>query len=143
MSKDKDEKAVDVRPTKYDPFGLDTEIIQADWWPEWMTVTVRELTFDESESLMKLGLRGDAELPRNRKGRRRSNFKVRDTTVDLLRKASLRIGIVSWTWESKDGKPLPISDETLGKMRAKDSDFIMEALDRLNPETDEEFQDGD
>lgn len=140
----KDEQATESsRPAEYNPFDLDTETIQADWWPEWMTVTVREITFNEAQELVKLGLRQEAELPSNRRGKRRQNFKVRDTNFSLLRVSTLAMGIVSWTFRGKNGKTLPITNDNLGKLRVKDADFILEVLDRLNPETDEEFPDAD
>lgn len=53
-------------------------------------------------------------------------------------------GVVkAWSFLTKDGKPIPVTPDTVGALPSHTRDFIMEAVDDLNPSSDEEGEDGD
>ena len=39
--------------TEYNPFELRTNTISADWWPDNLTVTVKERSFGESQDMQR------------------------------------------------------------------------------------------
>lgn len=120
---------------QYNPFALETKTIHAEWWPKGATVTIREISYTQTQQLAASMMRGDLEIPADEHSRKNWKPTPKDMDMGRLMEQTLMQGIESWTF------PVPLNLESIKKLRNKDGEFIKEAIDGLNPEVDEDFQD--
>ena len=128
----------------YDPFGLETETVQADWWPEGMTVTVTELSYEAVQRTAKHLINAKTPLPKSKRENKRIVRTYGDLDTANQQWHTTLAGIVSWTFTGKDGKPMAVNLENVKNLRSRDAKFIEEAIDELNPDDsdDEDFPSG-
>lgn len=126
-------------------FDLKTETIHHPEWDEGETVTIREMTYAESQRLAMAGMSQDMKIPTDKKQRdaiQARGFTVADMDLERMKITAMMAGIQSWTFCNGDGKPVPVTEENIRLLSVRDGDFIMEAIDALNPERDDDFPEG-
>lgn len=126
---------------QYDPFGLKTETVHAEWWADGMTVTVTELSYEAVQETAKHIIDAKTPLPKNKREANRLTRTYGDLDTANQQFHVTLAGIVSWTFTDASGEPIPVTLDNVRKLRARDAKFIEEAIDALNPDDDEEFQD--
>lgn len=129
----------------YNPFDGDTRTIHAEWWPDGWTVTVRELSYADTQRLATAGLKATKRLPKSKKEGEQmaDSLTMGDTDIEQLKRLTMLAAIVSWTFTDRDDKEvMPLNDSSIRRLRARDGDFIEEAIGALNPERSDEFQNG-
>jgi hypothetical protein len=127
-------------------FDLRTETIHADWWDEDETVTVTELTYQQSIEISTAGISSItlADMPGfevERRQGQQSSAEQKQIDMTENRLAPLHVGIASWTFK-QNGKVIPVNSESIGKLSQRDGNFIMEAIERMNP-SDDKTSDGE
>jgi hypothetical protein len=128
----------------YNPFDGETQVIHAEWWPEGWTVTVKELSYADTKRLATAGIKATKKLPKSKKegAQMAVSLTMGDTDIEQLKRLTMLAAIVSWTLCNGDGKPMPLNETSIRRLRARDGDFIEEAIGALNPDRSDEFQDG-
>jgi hypothetical protein len=121
-------------------FDLKTETIHADWWDEGETVTITQLTWAQKQDLQKYAMR-DIVMPNSKREARNRQIKYTDADWKSLAVQTMLAAIVAWTF-TQNGSVMSVNQEAVEKLSEEDGDFIMEAVDALNPERDDEFQGG-
>jgi len=130
-----------TKQQQYDPFGLETATVHADWWADGMTVTVTELSYEAVQTTAKHLINAKTPLPKNKREANRLISTYGDLDTANQQFHTTLAGIVSWTFTNDKGEPMPVTLENVKKLRAADAKFIEEAIDALNPDRDEEFPD--
>ena len=125
----------------YDPFGLETNTVSAEWWPDGMSVTVTELSYESVQRVAKYLINADTPLPKNKREANRLTRTYGDLETAEMQFHTTLAGIVSWTFTDKEGKPIPVTLQAVKGLRSQDAKFIEEAIDALNPNRDESFPD--
>ena len=109
-----------------------TEVIQIA--PEF-TVTVREITHGEYAAIQEEFM---GHLTRSHKGTGYELEKKRISAVSFQERKSL-LGIAEWSLKTKDGEPVPVCIEAWSALPHHVTEVIEAAIERLNPDLDEEF----
>jgi len=102
----------------------ETQEIQASWWAEKETCTIRRFNYGDRQWLagqtVALGVRpGDDENA------------LADVQIDRMNLAILERGIVRWT--DDEGRSLPTSRAMIKRLTEEDAEFILSAINELNP----------
>jgi len=103
----------------------ETREIQAPWWGEKETCTIRRFNYGDRQWLagksVSVGVKtsGGAEDT------------VADVKIGQMNLAILERGIVRWT--DGDGKTLPVTHPAIGRLEERDADFILTEITGLNP----------
>jgi hypothetical protein len=125
-------------------FDLQTETIHADWWGEDETVTITEMTYAKSLKVGQAGMGkislAEAQLQADLKPGEKNPLDDRYVDGVANRMAKLEACVVSWTFK-KNGKIAPLT--MLKELPSRDGDFIMEAINKLNPDVSgDDFREG-
>ena len=126
---------------EYNPFELRTKTISADWWPDSMTATVKERSFGESQEMQRDQIGGKMKMPKDKAHAARMTEEM-EMDIALIQISTMTHSILSWTF-SANGKPVPINAENIRKLSNKDGQFIMDAIEELNPSSDDDDFQGD
>lgn len=138
MSDVKVVKKIDV--DNYNPFGMETKTVTAEWWPDEFTVTVKQRSFGDDQDMQKANM-GKFRMPKSKADAARiaENMEV---DISLISINSLLYSIDSWTL-SNNGETMPVDLESVRKLSNRDGDFIMAAIKELNPDADDDDFQGD
>lgn len=110
-----------------------TKTIQADWWSEKETCTIRKFNYGDRQYLagqtVYVGL-----VPKDGSD---GSFDKEDIEgegsilIDRMNLAILERGIKSWTDE--EGSPIPVTLKMIESLTEKDADFILSKINEMNP----------
>lgn len=119
-------------------FDLKQKTIHHPNWEDGEEVVIRELTYGEASKIANVAM---SDLTMGDASDQDKLSKIRMERIDLGRPQleTLKACIVSWTLK-KNGKTAPISYENVASLPAIYGDFIMEEIEKLNPEPDDKFQ---
>jgi hypothetical protein len=119
-------------------FDLRTETVHAEWWEDGETVTLKELTHGEQHAINRRIL-----------GRQQINVGKKSAGMQMelgnsmdAQEAILLAHIVSWTFTDSKGVLVPVTAENVNRLPQRDTDFILEEIDRLTPSRDDHFPSG-
>jgi len=121
---------------KRSPFGERKKVvIHADWWPDGDEVVIVERTWGARQRLSQKMLAGDTGIKlRDLEGKRGKDALMdKELRLDIYQPEAMLLSIESWTLKYPDGQPVPVTLETIGALSEQDGDFIMEAIQELNP----------
>lgn len=122
--------------TEYNPFELRTNTISADWWPDKLTVTVKERSFGETQDMQRDQIGGKMKMPKDKAHAARLTSEM-EMDISLVQVSTMVHSILSWTFVA-NGKPAPINAESIRRLSNKDGQFIMDAIEELNPNSDDD-----
>lgn len=116
------------------------------------TITIRDVTWDESEHVvirelsygdfLKLqnAMFDDVTIGQSQDKVMREQIKVGSLKIDRQQLMKMEACIVSWSFNI-DGKPIPVTMDNIRKLGSKYGQFISAKIAELNPERDSEFRD--
>jgi hypothetical protein len=107
-------------------------------WDKGEEVVIREMTYAESSQLTTMAM---SDLTAGDVDSEEKIQAVKVASLDMARPllATLEMCIVSWTL-TKNGKVMEVNPENIAGIKGAYGDFIMEEINKLNPEPDAEFQ---
>ena len=128
----------------YDPHQLETLTVCAEWWPDSVTVTVKERSFEDNKK-MEQSYIGTVKMPTSKAAAKRMQEDMEQKEMDMENMAisEMLFSLVSWGFTNGKGVPLEVNHANVQKLRGKDADFIMKAIKELNPDSDDEDFPGD
>jgi len=118
-------------------FDIRTVVIHAPWWEENETVTLRELSYAEQRAIHKRIFAGQ-KIATNKHG----EMSMDSSASSRMQEEILRAHLASWTFTDNTGAAVPVTPENIGRLPARDADYILEEIDRLTPSRDDQFPGG-
>lgn len=126
-------------------FDIATKTIRADWWDEGESVTIKQFTFAERQTInASFNLEMKMQVPdgRRRGRRNRSRDEVQEmlTQMDMSHhnQLILQMGIVDWTFTNGNGQLLPVTDKNIRALRDDYANFILDEIDDFTTPRDED-----
>lgn len=104
-----------------------------------ITITLREIPHGEFVELQK-AMMGELTISKNKRDIERQLSNIKFSAPEFADRKSV-LGIQSWTLKDANGIDVPVCLEAWRQLPHHVTEAIEEAIDRLNPEIDEEFQD--
>jgi hypothetical protein len=107
----------------------ETKVIQAEWWDEGETVTIKKFTYGDRQKLASdavyVGLvDGD--------GKKQT---LAEAKIDTMNLGILEVGIVSWTFiNPKTGREMPLLRRWIEALNPEDAEFILREINAFNPQ---------
>jgi hypothetical protein len=103
-------------------------------WDKGEEVVIREMTYAESSQLTTMAM---SDLTAGDVDSEEKIQAVKVASLDMARPllATLEMCIVSWTL-TKNGKVMEVNPENIAGIKGAYGDFIMEEINKLNPEPD-------
>jgi hypothetical protein len=120
-------------------FDLVQKTVRHKSWDKGEEVTIREMTFGQSTQLTAIAMADVAMGDVDDKEKVKS-LKMGELDMGKAPQTTLEMCIVSWTFK-KNGKPVPVTPANIKAIRGHYGDFILEEIEKFNPEPDAEFQD--
>jgi len=107
-------------------FVGETRVVQASWWDEKETATIRKLGYGDRQALSAVYVRME---PQDGGGYR----KVFDPQLALekMNVALLELALVRWTDE--DGEEMPVTAERIRALSEEDAGFLLAEIADFNP----------
>jgi len=103
------------------------KVIQADWWGEKETCTIRRFNYGDRQYLagqtVRVGLRPGQD----------TSDVMGDVQVEQMNLAILQRGIVEWTDEK--GNAVPVTMKMIQQLEEEEADFILGEINELNPQS--------
>ena len=99
--------------------SISTRTIHAEHWEPHECVVVRSLNTDDDEviqdGLVSTDILGQTSVHAGR-----------------LKRLTLQRAIVSWTFTDEQGRPLPLSEQSIRELAPEDSMYILSAINAIN-----------
>jgi len=117
----------------------DDVVIQAEWWDEDESVTIKVFSYGDRQFLikktMRVGLNVDPERLAGDDGNITGEALATMTDLQLgeMNLAILDRGIRSWTLKGPQGKVVVPSRRWIEQLSERDAEFILEKINELNP----------
>lgn len=108
-------------------------------WDKGEEVVIRELDYKETASLTAIAAEDISAIDMEDKNKREA-LKVGDMNMGRTQLATLEMSIVSWTLTRK-GKIMKLNPSNIASIKGWVGDYIMEEIDKFNPDLDEDFPD--
>jgi hypothetical protein len=130
---------------KRNPFAGEmlTETVRGEDWPDGFEVVVQEISWTKQQKINQMGMPEGVRLPEDRhdKARFMAEFTTDRMNTPGYRLEILKAGVQSWTFVDGAGNPVPLTNGAFEKLPGSWGDLIMDAIERLNPDRDEDFLD--
>jgi len=103
----------------------DVKVIQAEWWDEGETVTIKRFSYGDRQRLAGLATRAGTKLETG-------DAIITDVYVGRMNLAILEVGIVEWTLQD-EGKVVKLNRQAIERLTDEDGDFILGEIQAFNP----------
>lgn len=105
--------------------GDETKVVQAPWWGEKETATIRRMNYGDRQYLagqaVRVGIAGED-------GQRET---IGELALGEMNLAILERGLVAWT--DPDGEGMPVTRSAIEALEEDDGDFILKEIRAFNP----------
>jgi hypothetical protein len=118
-------------------FDVIQKTIRHESWDTDEEVVIRELTYGEQVKINN-SMMGNVTIGEAQDETKREQILMGTLNLDKQHIDKMKMCIVSWTFK-QNGKPLPVTVDTLRALKASYGDYIQEQIEELNPTRDEEF----